>query len=169
MKSLAVVLALGLGLGGCTSRTSNLYLRYSGAVLVVGGAALIVTPTLNGANGTDPGAPPESEGFNTRPVGIGVAVVGAGLLIASFLGHPVERSVDAAAQRRRDIALKADALLHQGEAAAGRGDCVTVTLIAPQIETLDPGVGAVLRANVDAAACIDARAKLPMSAWLRKN
>jgi hypothetical protein len=166
VKSLAVVLALASGLGGCT-RTTNLYARYGGVVLLVGGAALIVTPTLNGSNGTDPNDPPESAGFNTRPLGIGVAAVGAGLLIVSLLVHPVSAPVSHEAQHQREITLKADALLHDAEAAAGKDDCATVNQLSPQIDQLDPGVGAVLHANVAAARCFAAREKLPMSAWLR--
>lgn len=158
----AVIAVLGLAHAGCAKRSSNLQVRYTGVLFLVGGLCLGVEPSLNGGSLIHP----DSQGKKLDGAGAGILAVGAALLIGSYLVHPKDEPLDESALRQREITLKADALLHEAETAAGKDDCASVNALAPQIELLDPGVGAVLRANVAAARCLAARANVPLSTWL---
>ena len=147
MKSLGLVLALSVT--ACSSRNANLQVRYTGVVFLTAAAVTIIEPRFNG------------DGFDTKLLVLGSALgtVGAGLLVGSILALPDVRKIeaaDAARLHQRQLNLKAVALLHQAEAAAGKEDCATVVQLAPQIDGFDPGVGSVLRANVAAARCLKA-------------
>lgn len=147
MKLPALVLALSLSVSACTSRNANLQARYTGIVLLAAGATTIIEPRFNG------------DGFDTKLVAVGsiLAGVGAALLIGSLVALPGVRRIEAVEEARahqREQNLAAVAILHRAEAATAAGDCATVVQLTPQIDALDPGVGAVLRANVAAARCL---------------
>ena len=149
MKTIALVTALACSSAACHSRGANSQIRYTGVVLLVGGGLMIAEPSLNG------------DGFDAKLVGIGSAIagIGAALLIGSLAALPSVRRDEAIQDERRkkyEANLQAVELLHKAEAAAAHDDCPGVVTLAPQIDVLDAGVGAVLRSNVAANRCLNA-------------
>ena len=149
MKLVSLVALSALSAGACTHRNGNLEVRYSGVVLITGGALMIIEPSFNG------------DGFDKKLDGAAAAIIAAGaaLVIGSILKLPEVRAneaIDDELLRKYNNNLKAVELLHQAEAAAGKGDCDTIVVLAPQIDAFDPGVGDVLRKNVAAARCLKA-------------
>jgi hypothetical protein len=148
VRSVALVLLLATG---CHSRPANSMVRYGGIVLIVGGAGVLVEPSLNG----------DSLDKKTGAIGGAILAAGAALLVGSLVALPSVRrdeAVEDERYRKYEANQRAVELLHQAEAAALASDCPSVVKLAPQIDAFDAGVGAVLRGNVSANRCLSAPA-----------
>jgi len=154
MRSAVLLLTFAMA---CHSRPANSMVRYGGIVLMVGGAGVLVEPSLNG----------DSLDAKTGAIGASILAAGTALLVGSLLALPSVRRDEALEDeryRKYEANQKAVELLHKAEAAALAGDCASVKTLAPQIDTFDSGVGAVLRSNVGANRCLSADPVVPPKA-----